>query len=305
MSPSISPSVLQDPQFRSKLVAQVRRRVPAAEVEDLVQSALAEAALSEHAPRQDDAALQRWIWGVLRNKVADWHRRKRPDAGLDEQVLAVAPSESLAAQDWLRWVSRELPDGAQSEQTLEWMLREGDGESLESIADEENVPAPRVRQRVSRLRRHLRSRWAREVAALAAVGVALSIAWLLWHRPRPEVPMAVPETVTPDMRADDLRRAAHEEVLRAEYQHAWELLERAAALDPAGERRAEVRALRDQVARGLAPRVEESPLAPLVPSTPSTVHPRSKTPSPSKPTPHSGKPKGEPSKAGFEGSDMK
>ncbi|HEX3850670.1 MAG TPA: hypothetical protein VHW01_06860 [Polyangiaceae bacterium] len=56
--------------------------------------------------------------------------------------------------------------------TLEWMLREGDGEKLEQIARDANLPAPRVRQRVSRLRCFLREQWAAELM-LGTLGLAL------------------------------------------------------------------------------------------------------------------------------------
>jgi hypothetical protein len=61
------------------------------------------------------------------------------------------------------------------------MLREGEGEKLESIAESEQIPAPRVRKRVSRLRRHLRAQWKKEVALLAALGVVVLLI-VLAHR---------------------------------------------------------------------------------------------------------------------------
>ena len=74
-----------------------------------------------------------------------------------------------SALDLMRWAQKELPAGKENEQTLEWMLREGEGEKLETIAAEANVPAPRVRQRVSRLRRYYKARWAAQTAAVAAL----------------------------------------------------------------------------------------------------------------------------------------
>ena len=48
------------------------------------------------------------------------------------------------------------------------MLREGEGEKLETIAAEANVPAPRVRQRVSRLRRYYKARCVTRYDAVVA-----------------------------------------------------------------------------------------------------------------------------------------
>jgi hypothetical protein len=84
-------------------------------------------------------------------------------------------------------------------------LRESDGESLDEIARDAELPAPRVRQRVSRLRRHLHSRW----LALGAAGLALLLcAAALLHAlrkverqapviARDTAPSAQPPSVTP------------------------------------------------------------------------------------------------------------
>jgi hypothetical protein len=87
--------------------------------------------------------------------------------------------------DLMRWARKELPEGKENEQTLEWMLREGEGEKLENIAAEANVPAPRVRQRVSRLRRYVKARWAAQTAAVAAL-LLVSIAIFLALRGKKE-----------------------------------------------------------------------------------------------------------------------
>ena len=140
------------PDLRAALIAMVRKRVPDSEVEDIVQQALAEAIESPHAP-QDSEALRRWIFGVAKNKVVDYHRRAGRES-FDLPDVAGTPAPHTEA-DLLRWAERNLPDGDENQKTLDWMIREGEGEKLESIAASEKLPAPRVRQRVSRLRRHL------------------------------------------------------------------------------------------------------------------------------------------------------
>ncbi len=170
---------LTDPRFRRALTQMVRRRVPESDAEDIVQSSLAEALAAERAPAEMDA-LRRFVWGIARHKVADFYRRARRER-LDVPEME-GPGAPHTEQDLLRWAARELPDGQDAEQTLDWMLREGEGEKLEAIAEAENVPAPRVRQRVSRLRRHLRERWAIEVAALAAIGVVVAL--VVWEMSR-------------------------------------------------------------------------------------------------------------------------
>jgi DNA-directed RNA polymerase specialized sigma24 family protein len=168
-------------EFRRRLVAIVRRRVPERDVEDIVQSTLVEA-LSPSAPTGEDA-LQRWLLGVARHKIADRHRRGCRESFDVPDVVVDAPPH--AATDLLRWAERALPDdGEEPRRTLEWMVREGDGERLESIAESERLPAPRVRKRVSRLRRHLRAQWKKEVALLATLGVLALLAALAWRWPR-------------------------------------------------------------------------------------------------------------------------
>jgi RNA polymerase sigma factor (sigma-70 family) len=183
---------LTDPRFRSALALMVKRRVPESDVEDIVQSALAEAVASPSAPKDDPEALRRWIWGVARHKVVDFHRRaRREEMGDPPEVFVDA--EPHSDRDLLRWAAEELPPGTDAERTLEWMLREGEGEKLEAIAESEALPAPRVRQRVTRLRRHLRTRWAAELAALAALGVLVLLAVWLVRRTKPRQDVVRPE----------------------------------------------------------------------------------------------------------------
>ncbi|MGO9833281.1 MAG: sigma-70 family RNA polymerase sigma factor [Polyangiaceae bacterium] len=200
---------LSDPSLIASVSAFVRARVPASEVDDIVQSALTEALAADRPPEGDDE-LAAWVHGIARHKVVDWFRRSRRETLEDPAVaeaVAAADSAPQSARDLLRWARRELPEGEEHAQTLEWMLREGAGEKLESIATDADVPAPRVRQRVSRLRRHYRVRWAAQVAALAAIlAIAIALVFTLRKRkdeiaPRPS-PMIVPSAPeVPELRA--------------------------------------------------------------------------------------------------------
>jgi DNA-directed RNA polymerase specialized sigma24 family protein len=185
MSSSVSRGArLADPGLRRSLSDFVRTRVPPDDVEDIVQATLAEALAAERAPEQDDEVAA-WVHGIARHKVVDWYRRGRrelpQDPGLADGV-AGAESAPQSARDLLRWAERELPEGPGHERTLEWMLREGEGEKLEAIAADEQVPAPRVRQRVVRLRKHYRARWAAQAAVIAAI---LAVAAFLYLRKKP------------------------------------------------------------------------------------------------------------------------
>jgi len=133
--------------------------------------------------------------------VIDWFRRARREVPRDlesgeEAPVAAAESAPQSAMDLLRWAQKERPAGEENAKTLEWMLREGEGEKLETIAAEANVPAPRVRQRVSRLRRYYKARWAAQTAALAALLlIALAIALSLRRRHEEVAPAPGPSLV--------------------------------------------------------------------------------------------------------------
>ncbi|HEY2517835.1 MAG TPA: sigma-70 family RNA polymerase sigma factor [Polyangiaceae bacterium] len=246
--------------FRQKLVGLVRRQVPEREVEDIVQATLAEA-LSPAAPL-DEESLRRWLVGVAKNKIADLHRRGRRESFEVPEVAVEAPPH--AERDLVRWAESALPaDGGEQRQTLEWLLREGEGEKLESIAESEQIPAPRVRKRVSRLRAHLRAQWRKEVALLAALGIA---AVLVWLAQREKTPVAkdevrpVPSEVTPSPkeRARVLRDEALAACGREEWGACLEGLDRAKGIDPEGEKDPVV-----QRARAAA----ESAVVPVAPPT--------------------------------------
>ncbi len=273
--------------FRNALCSMVRKRVPERDVEDLVQSTLVEALSSATKPEEPEA-MRKWIWGIARNKVADYHRRAKretfdvPEVGSDANDGAV--------NDMLRWAMRELPEEKESQQTLEWLLREGDGEKLEAIAESAKIPAPRIRQRVSRLRRHLRTRWAADLAALAAIGIVGIIA-VLWWRHSHEEPIARPDIVqphepTPFERAADERKRALASCDALAWRDCLDGLDRAKALDPAGDAAQNVQDARKLATDALTspapiPTVAPSaaPLAPVptasaVPTTP-PKHPTS------------------------------
>jgi RNA polymerase sigma factor (sigma-70 family) len=191
---SATKSRVADPQLRREVEAAVRRRIRGEEAEDVVQATLADVLCASGVPSEPDE-FRRFVFGVARNKVFDHFRRqKRGTEGLHDDDLA-APEPPLSARDMLRWAEGELPD-PEARSTLEWMLREGDGEKLEHIAEDARLPATRVRKRVSRLRKFLRERWAAE---LVLVGVALLLAGvvLFYLRSRGLTPNDVVEREPP------------------------------------------------------------------------------------------------------------
>ncbi len=250
--------------FRDALLAMVRRRVPPADADDVVQAALTEAVASTDRPREREEA-RRWIWGVARNKVADYHRRQRREVvgAVPEQV---APRAAEAERDLLRWAVGELPPDSDTRRTFEWLLREGDGETLEAIAEEARLPPPQVRQRVSRMRRLFRMRWAQ----LAAAGLAGVLAYLAWrgtrsHEHRPSPLIEAPEIVALSARAQRLRDEALRACDRLEWTRCLDGLDAARALDPVGDDSPAVQRARQLAHLALTPPPPMPPMPPMPP----------------------------------------
>jgi DNA-directed RNA polymerase specialized sigma24 family protein len=254
---------LSDPALLSALGAHVRSRVPSADAEDVVQSVLADALVAEGAPNDDAEALRRWLYGVARNKIADFYRRTRREQPTDDMGALESPTSGRAGgKDLLTWAERELPPGSEAKQTFEWMLREGDGEKLESIAASEKLPAPRVRKRVSRMREHFRARWAAYMAGLAAAGLAVIIAIYVFRKKEP-VPQARIEPDNPIELAHKERTRALDACDQApgraapDQASAWKAcidgLDYAALGDPAGDTNPRVVRAREDAQKALTP----------------------------------------------------
>jgi len=156
------------PALRKTVAAMVRRRVPAGDVEDLAQTILCEALAAPGLP-SDPAELRRFVAGIARHKVADFHRRTRRHDSSDVDQLEVDPAP-VEARQLLASIVASVSSSVRERETLEWLVREHDGEQLRTIAEDAGLPAPAVRQRVSRLRRVLRAQWSHALALLVVAG---------------------------------------------------------------------------------------------------------------------------------------
>jgi len=238
---------LADPRLRDGLLSYARRRLPPGEVEDLVQNTLTEALLASNAP-SDESAFRRWVHGIARHKIADSYRRRArlpiPTPDADQSAAEASPSAGELSQ----WIESELPKTEEAQATLHWLLRESDGESLDEIARDLDLPAPRVRQRVSRLRRHFHARW----LALGLAGLLLSIgAGLLFTeviRSATVPPSIAREPATPLERARGLRENALLRCAAGAYAECVAELDQAKALDPSGESASAIRIAREAAA---------------------------------------------------------
>jgi RNA polymerase sigma factor (sigma-70 family) len=270
-----------DPALREALLKFARRRLPAGEVDDLVQNTLADALGAANAP-SEETAFRRWVQGIARNKIADLYRRRGRLPPIDGDLDESASEPAAETGELVQWIERELPKTDGAEATLHWLLRESEGETLDEIAREAALPAPRVRQRVSRLRRHFQTRW----LALGAAGLGLLIAagflYREWAQPE-TAPIAItPEQATPEDRARALRDGALEHCAQAQYQECLLELDQAKALDPIGEQASAVQAARAAAARALTPTPDPSAhtLAPTPEQKSAPMKARPKEPSP-------------------------
>jgi len=272
--PHQNAALLSDPALREGLLRFARRRLPPAEVEDLVQNTLTEALTAANAP-SDPAEFRRWVHGIARHKIADTFRRRGrlpiPSADVDQNAAESSPSIAELGQ----WIESELPNTDNAQATLHWLLREGEGETLDEIARDVDLPAPRVRQRVSRLRRHFHARW----LALGAAGLLslLGVGTLFYRALQPAVapPSIAKEPFSPLERAQALRQKALEQCAAGAYRECIAGLDEAKVLDPSGENASAI-----GQARAAAASAEQPPVSP--PSSLPDVKSPPKSPAPSK-----------------------
>ena len=279
MPSDIEPStrVLAEPAMRRALEDFVRRRVAPSDVDDIVQTVLVEALASASRPTEEDE-LRPWLLGIARHKVVDHHRRASRETASEIPDVPVGPPP-LEARALAMWAEQQAGPSRDAQSTLEWMAREGEGEKLESIAAGEQVPAARIRQRVSRMRRWMKERWLAELAAVAALSILAIIAWWLLRDPakpeeaRPDEPLPSapirPESPSPLEQARVLREDGLRRCERADWRGCLESLDRARGLDPEGDADPAIGAARVQAEKALK---NEAP-SPSSTAAPSSIAP--------------------------------
>ncbi len=260
---------LSDPALHRDLLRFARRRVAQHEADDVVQATLTDALAAERGP-DDPEEVRRWVHRIARNKIVDHYRRgKREQLSEPENHEVAAESSPASARDLLRWAEDELPPNSDAKDTLEWMLREGDGEKLEHIAGEAELPAPRVRQRVSRMRKHFRTRWAAQLAAAALLAAVVLAAWFVLRKAAPGEDDIAREKVPNALeRARDIRERALDKCDNALWDDCLRGLDEAKQLDPAGDSTPRVGAARANAQRSRGSKGKSGPLPNVVPPDP-------------------------------------
>lgn len=299
--------LLGAPETQRLLRDYVRKRVGESDVDDVVQTVLVEALASDRAP-ENEAELRKWLIGVARHKIADHHRRggREQPAELPDIETAPAPVEE---RELARWAEEQAHSNKEAAKTLQWMAREGEGDKLEHIAEEEQLPAARVRQRVSRMRRFMKERWLAELAAVAALAIVAFLVWRALRQPPvdiardPNVPPTgdntskAPPPVAPRVaEAGERRKKALEACGRNEHRACLDGLDEAKKLDPAGDALPEIQKAREAAQKALDEGKKEQPQQQEVePQEDSKVAPpEPSTTVPSKPMPTAPAPKSDP-----------
>jgi DNA-directed RNA polymerase specialized sigma24 family protein len=174
------------PTTRTSLRAYVRRRGFFDDADDLVQTVLCDA-LAVQAVPAEPADLPRWITGIASRKVADerrrrarWKQEELPDFG-----AATHPEHA----DLLKRIDADLSEPEQRS-SLGYLLSEHAGHSLLEIAREQALRPDTLRQRICRLRRHLRAIHLLPLLLVLGLG-GMALPRYLAHTVAPSVETAV------------------------------------------------------------------------------------------------------------------
>src|SRR6188768_1509900 len=157
------------PTTRSSLRDYVRRRGFFDDADDLVQTVLCDALAVQAVPAEAED-LPRWITGIARRKVVDerrrrarWQHEELPDFG-----VSTHPEHA----DLLKRIDADLAEPEQR-RALGCLLSEHAGNSLLEIAREQALRPETLRQRICRLRRHLRAVHLLPLLLVLGLGIAL------------------------------------------------------------------------------------------------------------------------------------
>ena len=157
------PSEVWEP-FVDALRAFVARRVPSADVDDVLQDVLLRLHQAAHTLRDDEKA-EAWVYGVARRTVADHFRQRATPAGTDDaSALAdpAVPPENLAAfqgkhdvheevLSWLRPFAQALPEPDRTA----LLLADFQGRTQQEVADHLGLSLSGAKSRVQRARAKL------------------------------------------------------------------------------------------------------------------------------------------------------
>ncbi len=195
MSEIVAPAaLLAAPTLHADLRRMVRRRVPERDVDDVIQEVLCDA-LASNVPASCPRDIARWVMAIARHKIADYHRRavREPLVAAQDHEPSASPTD-VEDRELLGLAVREARREPRGGETLEWIFREVDGETLVDIARKDDVAHAAARQRVSRLRKRLRA----ALLFAATLGVVAAACWSSLRDDGSAPPIAiVPDATAP------------------------------------------------------------------------------------------------------------
>ncbi len=253
-SPSSPSAHLAHVEVRSAIAAALRRKqVKRDDIEDLthdvIVKALALPALPAALP--ECTALVRKIAGDLAvDRMRQRRSRGRYNVGLCEDpddrsasecTAAAGADDAIDVRRQLAFTQHQIEAGLVSARQAAILEAEADDVPQSHVARRLDVAYKTVRNDLARARRTLRESWASYVT-LVLFAIAGFVGWALRDRaendpvaaPHPEDSLAPPEA-TPEELADGLRRKALRACAVQQWDDCLDGLDRAAALDPAGD----------------------------------------------------------------------
>jgi DNA-directed RNA polymerase specialized sigma24 family protein len=267
----------------------IGKQVGRSDADDVVQAAfLVLLKMVAELPEVEDELLA-LVTVVTKRRLIDFFRhravREGRDAGIEdiEEAPVSDGSVSLEARaDWAKMldlVEQEIDKGNIPPEVLRWARGLAEGKTVAEMATEDDVSESKIKMALKRAREKLGPLWDQRVKVGAGLIVAF-IVFLFFPRQHPaphgrghDRDMGAPKMPTiaepeaPDaealpldaglVTADDLRATAREACNAHQFAICQMDLDRAAQLDPDGEKRPDVIALREAIAKArVVPRLK-------------------------------------------------
>jgi DNA-directed RNA polymerase specialized sigma24 family protein len=238
---------------RTKIYDTIGKRVTAADADDVAQATYVRLLAMPSLPEAEHELLA-LVVTVVRARIIDHHRMRKvrersraEGAEVDEIAPEDGPAGVEVRAEWretLVFVEAEVAAGRVQADVLRWAHALATGKTIDEIAVAEKRSASSIKMTMKRAREHLKKRWPHY--ATAGVAVMLLVFWIRRQEPQ-RVASGNPRA---QWTAQDYRAQASRECAERRFEACERDLDEAKGSDPAGESRAEVKAMREVIAKG-------------------------------------------------------